>query len=540
MLDRFSRETGMRWIIVALTLLAALAGLAPVAAQTAPAGAGPVDERCSKLVRTDFSRIPDAPTAITAATSVAAAADVPAYCRVEGYIAPQVGFEVHLPLAGWNGKYLQQGCGGMCGGINMGACQDALARNYAVANTDMGHKGPPFTVKWAKDNRNAEIDFAYRATHVLAVAAKAIINAYYGQAPRYSYFRGCSTGGRQALIEAQSFPADFDGIIAGAPVIDETGDGLLHLLWSGRAALDQTGQPVLFADKVELVRNAVLAACDGLDGVKDGILQDPRRCNWKPSALACRGSDASGCLGPAEIAAVERMYAGAHDSRGRRLFSGGMPLGSEYQWAPAFVNKPDQLPMVLDPNGMMPDFMRYLSFWYDLPEDTSLMSFDWDRDPQRLGLVERLFYAGNPDLRRFKERGGKLILYHGWDDLEIPAALSIDYYQLVERTMGGAAATRDFFRFFIIPGMAHCRRGVGADAIDTLSALEAWVERNEAPDQLLAHHLIKEQSYLGLPALRYPLDRASYDWTRPVPAWPKVARWTGRGDWKEAKNWTAR
>jgi len=532
----------MARLIAALLALAGLAAGSAASAQSPPATApqAPTDERCANLARSDLSRLPDAPTVITAAAPVAAAGDVPAYCRVEGYIAPQIGFEVHLPISGWNGKYLQQGCGGMCGWINMGACQDALARNYAVANTDMGHKGPPFTVKWARDNRNAEVDFGYRATHVLAVAAKAIIGAYYGQAPRYSYFRGCSTGGRQALVEAQSFPDDFDGIIAGAPVIDETGDGFLHLLWSGRAALGEAGQPVLFADKVDLVHKTVIAACDTIDGVKDGILQDPRRCTWKPAALACRQGQQGNCLSPAEVAAVGKIYAGAQDSRGRSLFPGGMPRGSEYQWVPAFVNKEGQLPLVLDPNGMMPDFMRYLSFWYDLPDDTSLMSFDWDRDPQRLGLMERLFNAGNPDLRRFKERGGKLILYHGWDDLEIPANLSIDYYQLVERTMGGPAATRDFFRLFMIPGMAHCRRGIGADAIDTLSALEDWVERGRAPDQLLTHHLVKEQSYLGLPALRFPLERASYDWTRPVPAWPKVARWTGRGDWRDARTWTAR
>lgn len=523
-------------------LYAMLAGMvaafaSPDAAVAQPAASA---STCARLVAADLSGLPDAPTTVTAATIVPAAGDLPAYCKVEGYVAPQVGFEVHLPVTGWNGKYLQQGCGGMCGWINMGACADALARNYAVANTDMGHKGPAFTVKWAKDNRGAELDFAYRATHVTATAAKAIFNAYYGRQPRYSYFRGCSTGGRQALIEAQSFPDDFDGIIAGAPVIDETGDGLLHLLWSGRAAVDAAGKPVLSSKQVELVHKAVLGACDKLDGVEDKVLQDPRRCGWKPSLLACRGTTSADCLGPAQIAAVEKIYAGAHDRSGRRLFPGGMALGSEYQWVPAFVGKDGGTPLVLEPKGMLPDFMRYLSFYHDLPEGASLQSFDWDRDPQRLGLMERLYTAGNPDLRRFKARGGKLILYHGWDDLEIPPNLSIDYYQLATRTMGGPALTRDFFRLFMVPGMAHCRRGSGADAIDTLAALETWVERGQAPDQLLAHHLKTEQSYLGLPVLRYPLAADSHDWTRPVPAWPQVARWSGRGDWRAASTWSAK
>lgn len=503
---------------------------------TAPAQAQPAADPCAALMQRDFSGVPDAPTAITSAKPVAAANGAPAYCRVEGYIAPQVGFELHLP-ADWNGKYLQQGCGGMCGGINMASCADALARNYAVANTDMGHKAPPFSVKWAKGNRQAEIDFGYRATHVLAVAAKAIVAAHYGRAPRLSYFRGCSTGGRQALVEAQLFPDDFDGIIAGAPVLDETGDGLLHLLWSGRAAVDRAGRPVLGADKVALVHKAVIAACDKLDGVRDGVLQDPRRCTWRPAALACRDGDGVDCLSPAEQVAVEKIYAGATDSKGRDLFAGGMPRGSEYEWVPAFVGANGRPPLVLNPNGMLPDFMRYLSFYDDLPPDAALLAFDFDRDPQRLALMERLYNAQNPDLRRFKARGGKLILYHGWDDIEIPAALTLDYYQLAERSMGGAATTRDFFRLFMVPGMAHCRRGHGADAIDWLGALEDWVERGRAPDTVLSHHLVKPQNYLGLPPLSFPLAPTLYDWTRPIPAWPKVARYSGRGDWRDARNW---
>lgn len=515
-----------------LALLVAL-----LACWAAPAVAQPGD-RCAALARASFAALPDAPTTIVSASTVAAAGDLPAYCRIEGRIAPRIGFEARLPLSGWNGKYLQQGCGGMCGGINMGACEDALARGYAVANTDMGHKGAPFAVTWAKGDREAEIDFGYRATHVLSVAAKAIVTAHYGVAPKRSYFRGCSTGGRQAMILAQRFPEDFDGIIAGAPVLSEIGDGILHLLWSGRASVDAAGRPVLSEAKVRLARAAVLAACDRIDRVADGVLQDPRRCGWQAATLRCQGPARADCLTDVEIAAIEKIYAGAHDSRGRRLFPGGMARGSEHQWAPAFVGVGDAPPLVLDPKGMIPDFMRYLSFHDDLPPDSDpMLAFDWDRDPPRLAMQETLFNAQNPDLRAFKARGGKLILYHGWDDLEIPPALSIDYYETATRTMGGAEATRDFFRLFMVPGMAHCRRGPGADAIDYLSALESWVEEGTAPARLLAHHLIKEQSYLGLPPPRYPLARAAYDWARPVLPYPGVARWSGRGDWRDPATW---
>lgn len=520
-----------------IRLLLTLLALWPAAAAAQPATRPPApaaDAACTRLARLDLS-LPDAPAAVLSAAPVNAGGGE-AYCRVEAQIAPAIRFELHLPDK-WNGKYLQQGCGGLCGWVNMGACSDARARGYATANTDMGHQAPPFSALWARGNLAAKIDFGWRATHATAVAAKAILAAHYGRAAERSYFRGCSTGGRQGLIEAQMFSEDFDGIIAGAPVIDETGDGLLHLLWSARAGLGPDGRPVLFAADAELAGRAVMAACDKLDGVEDGVLQDPQRCPWQPKALACgAGPD---CLTPRKVAAIERIYRGAHDSRGQRLFAGGMPRGSEYQWSPAFVAAPGAMPLVLDPTGMMPGFLRYLSFLEDAPATATLMGFDWDRDPARLAVAERLYNAADPDLRRFAERGGKLILYHGWDDLEVPAALTIDYYGAVERMAGGRAAARSFARMFVLPGMAHCRRGHGADAVDWLAALEDWVERGLAPDTVTAHHLVKEQSYLGLPPLAFPLAPGLSDWSRPVPAWPGVARWTGRGDWRDAASWRA-
>ena len=485
---------------------------------------------CTALARVDLSALPDAPTTITAATIVPATPDLPAHCRVEGTVAPQVGFEVRLPMSGWNGRYLQQGCGGMCGLINMGACEDAQARNYAVANTDMGHKGSPANALWALDNRAAELDFAYRATYVTSVAAKAIVARFYGRPQAKSYFRGCSTGGRQALILAQRFPHAFDGIVAGAPVLSQTGVSLLHLLWSGRANLDADGRPILSPEHVKLIGKSAIMYCDAADGSVDGILQDPGACRWSPQSLACVGDQTGACLTATHIAAANRLYDGARDSRGNALFAGGMPRGSEHQWAPAFVGSNDQPALVMMPGGLIDSVQRYQLYWNDTPSGP-LPNFDFDRDVGRLALIEPLYNAQNPDLTAFRARGGKLILWHGWDDLEIPARLSIDYFRKVEATMGGRTKTRDFARLFLLPGVAHCRRGPGADAFDELSAIEAWVERGAAPDSLATHKLVTDQTYLGLPRPRFPLPAEAYRYTRPVPAFPLVAVRKG-GEWR--------
>ena len=510
---------------------------AMIALAAAPALAAPSEADCAKLVRADFSAIPDAPTTIASASVVPDAPDQPGYCKVEGVIAGHVGFEVRLPLATWNGKYLQQGCGGMCGWINMGACEDAQARGYATANTDMGHKGSPANAQWAYDNRAAELDFAYRATYVTSLAAKAIVARFYGQPPSKSYFRGCSTGGRQALILAQRFPRAFDGIIAGAPVYNQTGVSLLHLLWTGRANLDAQGRAILTPAKVAAMGKAALAACDRLDGLTDGLIADPTACRWTPRALACGASATPDCLTPADIAAAERIYGGARNARGERLFPGGMPPGSEHQWVPAFVGMPGQDSLVMIPGGLIDSVQRYQLYWNDPGPSGTLAAFDFDRDVDRLALVEPLYNAQNPDLSAFKAHGGKLILWHGWDDAEIPARASIDYYRRVERAMGGAAATRDFARLFLLPGVAHCRRGPGPDNFDELAALEAWVERGTAPDTVTTYRLVKEQSYLGLPRPRYPLASEAVVYTRPVPAYPLVAQYRGRGDPKDVASW---
>ncbi|MDJ0929002.1 MAG: tannase/feruloyl esterase family alpha/beta hydrolase [Gammaproteobacteria bacterium] len=474
---------------------------------------------CEALLAVDgLLELPDAPTNLTAAASIEVDGGLPAHCRVQGYVAPQVGFELRLPTADWNGKLLMQGCGGLCGAISSAACDDALARGYAVVATDMGHQGPAFQSLWALDNLPAEIDFAYRATHVVTVAAKVLVEAFYGRAASRSYFRGCSTGGRQGLVEAQRFPEDFDGIIAGAPVLDETGTAALHLIWSGRANLDAQGRAILTPARVDAVRAQILAACDDIDGRRDGIIDDPRRCRWRRALNDCGTSELRvDCFSAAELQVLDYLYEGARTSTGRRLVPGGLMPGSEYEWVPYFVGRDG--PAVFHPDGPIKQLYQALIFFRDPGPGHSAAEFDFDRDPPRLALMETLYSARNPDLRRFRERGGKLIIYQGWDDVEVTPLNIIDYFETVQRTMGGRESAREFARLFMMPGVAHCRRGPGADTVDWLGYLERWVEQGDAPDLVTAHHLAKEQTYLGLPRPRFPLPANAVAWTRNIAAY---------------------
>ena len=501
-------------------------GLSLLTWSAAALGGGHGDS-CAALLANDYLDIPDAPTSITSAAVVADREDLPAHCLVRGYVAPQVNFELRLPVDSWNEKFLMQGCGGLCGRVAGASCDDALARDYAVVVTDMGHSGPSYEALWAYDNLDAEIDFAYRATHVVAVAAKALLADFYGRPHRFAYFRGCSTGGRQGLIEAQRFPKDFDGIIAGAPVLDETGTAALHLIWSGLANLDSDGGPILSPADVDNMAAAVIKLCDENDGFADGIIEDPRNCDWQ--AAVPRG------LAPEKRETLRKLYAGASDSRGRRLVPGGLMPGSEYEWVPNFVGRDG--PQVFHPDGPVKQLYQFLLFLDDPGPDHSASEFDFDRDPARMALMEVIYSAKNPDLRNFRDAGGKLILYQGWDDAEVTPMNTIDYFETMRATMGGSEPTAQFARLFMLPGVAHCRRGPGADAVDWLTLLENWVERGDAPDQALAHHLVESQGYMGLPRLRYPLPEDSYDWTRPVFPYPDLARYSGDGPASDAANW---
>jgi len=406
-----------------------------------------------------------------------------------------------------------------------------------VVTSDLGHNGGPANFSFAYNNLAGAIDFGFRATHVTAVAAKELIDAFYERRAARNYFMGCSTGGRQGLMEAQQFPSDFDGILAGAPPLDQTGDSAYHLNWIVRSNIGKDRKPILTAEELPLIHAAVLAACDARDGLADGVLQDPRDCDWDPGAIQCKaGAAGDRCLSAEQVSVVRKIYSGATDSRGRALYF-GMPRGSEDQWG-MLIN-------IGDPPGtgtIGESMLRYASY-FDFPGPTySVMDFDYDEDPPRLAVMERLYNVQNPDLRKFKAAGGKLISYHGWNDNNIPAGAMVDYYETVTRTMGGENPTREFYRLFMLPSVNHCQYGRGGGEVDWISVLEDWVEHGIAPDHVLAHHMLTEP-YPPIPGeiwaqmARHPLPQGSFDRVRPVFAFPDVAVYSGKGDVALPSSW---
>jgi hypothetical protein len=482
-----------------------------------------------------FARILDAPTVILQAKLVRAGGDgsliekdFPEHCRVIGNIAATVGFLLRMPTATWNKKLMMGGCGGFCGDFLTDRIDPAFVRGYAVVVTDMGHKGGGW--EFAYNNVQGQIDFGYRSTHVTIVAAKVVAAAFYRQLPEHVYFWGCSTGGRQGMVEAERFPHDFDAIAAGAPPWSQTGYQPYVPQWQMRSNTGPDGKAILSPSKLPLIHDAVLAKCDARDGLKDNILEDPKGCDWTPQEIVCKtGQDAAKCLTPAEAEVVQNYYDGPHNSKGEKLFF-GQSRGSELKW----------------PLGTFSDAttenttLNYVSFCPAPGPEYTGKQFDYDRDPERMAMNDWFYKHDDPDLRAFKAAGGKLILYQGWDD-GIPAAAAVAYYDLATKTMGGSAETRDFFRMFLVPGMDHCRYGIGGGEVDWVGALEDWVEKGKAPDQVIAHHM-KQEPYPGMnrpvddPAeqlvrmARYPLDPTLYDRARPVYAYPGVAHYNGTGD----------
>ena len=486
-----------------------------------------------------LAQLPEAPTSIMQAQVIAAYDGVPEVCQVNGIVAPSIQFELRMPTTEWNGRFMHYGCGGACGIIYRPQLEEPLARGYAVVASDMGHGGAPNNWVFSYGNLQALVDFSYRATHVVTLAAKEVVKAAYGLPARYSYMYGCSTGGLQGQIEAQRYPHDFDGIVSGAPIYL---NGPSYSEYAVRANLDANGNGIFDPDKLPLLRKGVLAQCDAKDGFEDGILQDPSRCGFDPAALQCKGEDARSCLTSAEVAVVRKIYAGPATAEGQPANYGwiGMLPGSEYEWYPSFIGdkgKPHPRAMGAEydfGNGVYPLTAATLAKPYGFDDDNTAAR---GQATYPGGTLNWLRWAGNPDLRRFRDSGGKIITWHGWDDAETAPGASVDYHELMARTMGGAAEAQKFSRLFMLPGTAHCRRGPGGDSVDWISAIENWVERGQAPDEVLAHHLVKEQNYLGLPRPRYPLPAGSFDRTRPVYPFPAVARYRGEGDPNEASNW---
>ena len=424
------------------------------------------------------------------------------FCQASGTIAPSIGFEVDLPMDRWTQRFLQAGCGGLCGSINASignaqACRPALDGEFAVAASDLGHTGGmgPGAGDFADDPQK-RIDFAYRANHLTALAAKALISAFYGQAPRWSYFSGCSDGGREALMEAQRYPEDFDGVSAGAPaLLFQIQNSFFHA-WTIAANTGADGGPILLGNKLPILHEAAIAHCDRLDGEADGLLSDPRACKPERDWVACApGADPSKCLTDAEWAVAEKFYRGPVDASQKPFLPGGLQPGSELQWGGIVPRAPGA-----------PSFARMMA--ENMAKVVLADAGATDRDPahypftpmqlERVLKLHALNDASNPDLQKFAARGGKLIQWHGWSDSSIAPMISIAYYDAMRRKLG-AAETEKFIRLYMLPGVGHCGGGDGFAQFDTLAALMNWVETGAAPGVLRAEKIADRPMMMGPP-----------------------------------------
>jgi feruloyl esterase len=467
-----------------------------------------------------------------AARAINAEGAAPAHCRVSGVIEPEVAFEVNLPAA-WNGRFYMIGNGGHAGeapdeparAAQRGA---ALAQGFAMASTNTGHdarKEPGGT--FVLDNPQKAIDYAYRAVHVTATTAKEIANRYYGKPVAHAYWNSCSNGGRQGLLEAQRYPTDFDGIVANAPWVDQTGF-TIGALWNQRALTEAPITP----EKIALVAQHVMTKCDAVDGLQDGLIDDPRQCKFEvakdvPSCKA--GANSNTCLTPSQAAAIQKVYDGPKNRGGKSLFPGFM-IGSEAlapgpngTTASGWMN----LILAAQPGGKPADFglgeatMRYLVFEPPQP-DYDYQKFDFDRDPPLLERWGKLANATDTNLQEFRARGGKLIMTYGWADPILQPLAGVTYYERAVAANGPNGT--EFIRLFMVPGMAHCAGGVGPDQNDALTAVIDWVEKGAAPDKLIARKIVNGATTRS----------------RPLCPYPQVARYKGQGSVDDAANFECR
>lgn len=442
---------------------------------------------------------------IETAVLVPATADLPEHCRVTGQILPEVRFEVALPTA-WKGRLYMFGNGGYAGEAltapaRINTRNLALRQGFVVGQNNTGHDAAIEPLATFALNRQKLLDYAYRAVHVTAETSKELIRRYYGNDPAKSYFDGCSTGGRQGLMSAQRFPADFDGIAVGAPVLNFTDTMISYI--SDLRALETGAFP---PDKVKLLAERVVAKCDPVDGLVDGLVDDPRRCAFNPRTdlPICGGSGASSdCFSPGQVQALEAIYRGARAGE-RQLFF-GRPLltevGGPYQFAP--------------------DFFRYMAFGKPDPHYEAIKSLNFETDVQRLAEIRNLVNATDADLTRFKARGGKIIMYFGWVDASLNPLMGVDYYHGVQKHF--ATSTSEFFKLYMVPGMFHCRGGPGPSVFDAFTPLVNWVEKGKSPAEIIA-------SQAPGAAAR----------TRPLCPYPEVAKYNGRGSIDDAANFACR
>jgi hypothetical protein len=492
----------------------ALPGAKILSAQTIPAGAFPVPANVPAFIP----------------NSAALYKAMPAICRVTVKGQPSadsdIAIEVWMPTTAWNSRFQGQGNGGFAGYIDYPAMAVAVARGYATAATDTGHSTQD--AAWALGHPEKIVDYGYRAIHQMTEVARTLTAAFYGKNPKYSYFESCSNGGRQALMEAQRFPDDYDGILAGAPANNWT-----HLLSGGLwDAQVTTNDPASYipAGKIPAIAAAVNAGCDAQDGVKDGIVNDPRACRFDPAVLLCHGTDSPSCLTAPQTVALKKLYEGAHDSTGR-IFPGLLPGAEDGPegWALWIAGSaPGRALLFNFSNGFFADMVYDKPEWnYKTADLTAAVRAADSKQAQTLN-------ATDANLEGFHARGGKLIVYHGWNDPAISALSSIDYYESVKKQMG-AEKTDSFMRLYMVPGMQHCDGGPGATSFgqdpaspaydaehNIRTTLERWVENGIAPATVVAS---KHSSTPG-----------NVNMTRPLCPYPQSAKYKGSGDFNKAES----
>lgn len=452
-------------------------------------------------------------------------ADLPSFCRVEGVLRPssdsEIRFEVWLPSNGWNGKLFVPGNGGFAGSILYPMLAAALRNGYAAASTDTGHEAPANNADWALNHPEKITDFAYRSIHETTERSKRVVEAYYGSNAKHAYFSGCSNGGRYALMEAQRYPADFDGIIAGAAANFWT-HNIAGFIWDEQA-LD--GAPIP-PEKMPAIEHAALAACDARDGVKDGVIDDPTKCHFDPSTIVCKGAESNSCLTAAQAAALKKIYQGPRNSKGDQIFPGYLPGGETGNggW-PRWITGPD---------AQQPAYaFGFFGIMANSNPKWDFRTFNWDRDMKTIDeRWARVFNAVDANLKPFADHGGKLLIYHGWSDTAISPLNAVNYYTSVVEKMGRQKADQ-FVELYMVPGMQHCAGGPGPSVFGSnptavtdpehsmFSALDRWVTEGVAPKQIIT---TKAKT------------ATSPERTRPLCPYPQVAKYKGSGSTDEAAN----
>ena len=513
----------------------ATAGQSPPARPTAP------EQACGELVSLTF----EGNTTIAASTTVSTGALVtptdqsltglPAFCRVIGVSRPtsdsDIRFEVWLPADSWNGKFVSSGEGGFAGRLNYtrlgldGGLDEWLRRGYATASTDTGHRSTDDN--WAVGHPERVIDYAYRSKHLVTVAAKGLIAAYYGRPATHAYFNSCSNGGRQGLMEVQRYPRDYDGVVVGAPWNYQSRSNA-GFVWDAQT-LSASGAAIP-SSKLPAIQAAAVAACDATDGLVDGLIEQPDKCSFAPEVLQCTTADSDDCLTETQIASLGRLYSGPKNpGTGAAIFP-GWAMGSERGWA-----------RWVDADGVTNLGRSYFSNLVFEDPNWDYRTFDFEKDLTFAeSKVGSLADAIDTDLSAAKRQGVKIIQYHGWNDQTLQPGYSPSYYDLVTAEMGGLAETQDFYRLFMVPGMAHCYRGPGANSVggvgqqippqrdalhDVQLALEEWVEKGVAPDRLVATKYVDDDA-----------DTTTVEFTRTLCPYPSVARYSQSGDPSKAVN----